>query len=241
MTDDVLTLMRARHSARVPFDRARPVPRAALTKILEAARWAPTAHNMQNFDIVVVDAPALVDALGAIPAELSETFIRENFAQLSFSEEELRARKVGILGTMFPPSWRTSEPDMKAIAAERECASLHDTIQDSPTLLVVVYDPRKRAPASEGDFLGVISLGCMMENMWLVAESLGLGFQVMSVFSGATVAARVKETLGIPPALAIAFAVRLGYPTKSAYPVRVRRDLGDFVHHDRFGRRGLDG
>jgi hypothetical protein len=32
-----------------------------------------------------------------------------------------------------------------------------------------VYDNRKRAPASEGDALGLISLGCVLENMRLTA------------------------------------------------------------------------
>jgi hypothetical protein len=32
-------------------------------------------------------------------------------------------------------------------------------------MLFVVYDPAKRAPASEGDFLGALSLGYVMENM----------------------------------------------------------------------------
>lgn len=51
-------------------------------------------------------------------------------------------------------------------------------LPESPVLLVVVYVPGKRAPASEGDFLGIISLGCAMENMWLTAESLGIGLHI---------------------------------------------------------------
>ncbi len=31
----------------------------------------------------------------------------------------------------------------------------------------------------------MMSLGCVLENMWLVAQSLGLGFQVISFLSGA--------------------------------------------------------
>jgi hypothetical protein len=35
----------------------------------------------------------------------------------------------------------------------------------SAALLVILFDPSKRAPASEGDVLGMMSLGCVMENM----------------------------------------------------------------------------
>ena len=62
--------------------------------------------------------------------------------------------------------------------------TLSDTIKGSPAVLVVVYDTGKRAPASEGDVLGTLSLGCLMENMWLIAHTLNVGFQIMSVFSG---------------------------------------------------------
>ena len=239
---NLLKVIRERHSARVPFDRKRPVPSTALEQILEAARWAPTAHNMQNFEIVVVDDPVLIDQLGDIPTEMSEAFIRENFQQLSFSEEELRARKVGILATMFPPSWRTATPDMEAIARERGRGSLHDTIHDSPCLLVFTYDPTRRAPASEGDVLGLISLGCALENAWLMAESLGVGLQIMSVFSGSKVERAVKELLAIPESLQIAFAARLGYPRDAAARAkspRVRRDVKDLAHHNRFGKHGI--
>jgi len=30
------------------------------------------------------------------------------------------------------------------------------------------------------NFLGIISLGCMIENLWLTANSLGIEFQIVS-------------------------------------------------------------
>lgn len=237
--DAMAKLIRERHSAREPFDRRRPPPRAALLQILEAARWAPTAHNMQNFEVVVVDDAADIDLLGQIPAEPTPEFLRENYRQLSFSEDELRHKKVGLLASAFPPAWRTPQPTAAELARDRAHPSLHDSIGDSPLLLVVVYDPSRRAPASEGDFLGVMSLGCVLQNMWLTAESLGIGFQVLSSFAGAIAARSVKELLMIPEPCQIAFAVRLGYPVSPRQGLRVRRDLRGFVHHNRFGRREL--
>lgn len=237
--NEMLKVIRERHSSRVPFDRARPIPKEELMQILAAGRWAPSAHNMQNYQVIVVDDPALLDRLGSISTDISEAFIRENYQQLSFSEDELRRKKVGILGTMFPASWRTAHPNMADIARENGRGSLHDTMQDGPTVLVVTYDPRTRAPASEGDFLGIMSLGCLMENMWLQAESLGIGVQIMSVFSGNRVEPHVKEMLGIPAPLRIAFAARLGFPLRKPNLPRVRRDLADFAHHNHFGKHDL--
>lgn len=236
---EILDIIKERHSSRVPFERDHPIAKEDLLQILEAARWAPTAHNMQNFEIIVVDEGKQLEKLGKIESRISEDFIRENYQQLSFSEEELLQKKVGILGTMFPPSWRTPG-DWSRVALESGPSTLDQTIKGSPTLLIVTYDSRKRAPASEGDVLGFISLGCMMENVWLMAQSLGIGVQIMSVFSGDFVELEVKKALEIPEHLRIAYAMRLGYPiSKPSKFLRVRRDVSELAHHNLFGIKGL--
>lgn len=237
----VLKLIQERQSLRIFFDPERPVAKQDLKKILEAGRWAPTAHNMQNFEVIVVDDKKLLKDLGNIKSTISYTFIRENYQQLSFSEEELLRKKVGLLGTMFPPAWRTPGSKLNEPTDEKAILSFGRLIQKSPVLLIVVYDPDKRAPASEGDFLGIMSLGCVMENMWLMAHSLGLGFHVISVLSSDPVEKKVKSILNIPKHLKIAFAFRLGYPISTpAKYLRVRRDMEDFTHHNRFGNKGID-
>ena len=80
-------------------------------------------------------------------------------------------------------------------------------------LLIVIYDARKRAPDSEGDVLGIMSLGCVMENMWLMAQSLGISVQILSVFSGNPVEKEVKRILNIPEYMKTAYVFRLGYPS----------------------------
>jgi len=236
--EGVLKLIEERHSARAPFDPKRPVAKQDLRQIVEAARWSPTAHNMQNFEILIIDDKELLDRVGAIESHISEAFIRENYQQLSFSEDELRQKKVGILGAMFPPTW--TDP-AKVDEVVRETSTLSQTMKGSPTLLIVIYDSRKRAPASEGDVLGMLSLGCVMENMWLMAQSLGISFQVMSVFSAKPVEKEVRGLLTVPEYMKIAYACRLGYPlaTTTTY-LRVRRDAGDLTHHNRFGNKDTD-
>jgi nitroreductase len=229
---ELLELIRRRGSLRTPFDLERPVAKEQLADILEAARWSPTAHNMQNFEIVVVDDRKTLKAIGSLERPISEAFIRENYQQLSFSEEELLKKKTGLLATMFPPSWRTPDFRLDKIG-EEELAAMRRPLPTSPVLLVVVYDPSRRAPASEGDFLGIVSLGCVMQNMWLAAESMGIGLQIVSSLSSEPEA---KGILGIPDDLTIAFSCRLGYPiSEPAKHLRVRRDVRDFTHQNRFG------
>jgi nitroreductase len=173
--------------------------------------------------------------LGNIKFRISEDFLRENYQQLSFSEEELIQKKAGILGTMFPLSWITPD-EWSKVAHDGEPSSLNQTIKGSPTLLIVTYDARKRAPASGNDILGFMSLGCVMENMWITAQALGIGFQIISVLSGNSVEQEVKRILEIPGYMRIAYAVRLGYPiSEPSKFLRVRRDVIELAHHNRFG------
>ena len=232
---EILKIIQERHSVRAPFNPERPITRQDLRQILEAGRWAPTAHNMQNFEIIVVDDKKVLEEIGNIKSTVSDIFIQENYQQLSFSEEELLHKKVGILGTMFPLSWRT--PGVKPIAEEGRSRSF----PVCPTLLIVLYDPSKRAPASEGDFLGIISLGCMMENLWLEANSLDIDFHIVSSLGSGPVEKEVKRILAVPENLKIAFTVRLGYvAAELPRTLRVRRDIEDFSHHNRFGNKIID-
>ena len=120
----ISTLIQERRSVRGPFDPERPVSMSDLQQILEAARWSPTAHNMQNFEILAIDAEEVLAQLGDISSPASEVFIRENYDQLSLSEEELRRKQVGIMGTMFPEAWRTPGADFGEVAREPGCRHL---------------------------------------------------------------------------------------------------------------------
>ena len=90
---EILKIIQERQSARAPFDPNRPISKEDLKQILEAARWTPTAHNMQNFEVILVDDKEVLEKIGNIKSRISEEFLRENYEQLSFSKEELLKKK----------------------------------------------------------------------------------------------------------------------------------------------------
>ncbi len=231
---DLLQLIKQRHSSRVFFDPNHLVPKDDLYKVMEAASWAPTAHNMQNFEVVIVDEKELIRAIAGFNVPVSLRFIRENYEQLSFSEEELKIKKTGVLGTMFPPAWRKPGITKADLKTEDRDLFMQQELNSTPLLGIVLYDPSKRAPASGGDFLGIISLGCVMENMWLMANSLGIDFHIVSSLSNGSVGRNIKKLLNIPQELRIAYSFRLGYPVKKMDFLRVRRDVEHFVHYNRY-------
>ena len=230
--DRMRWLIEQRHSSRMPFDPNLPVKELELAHIIDAARWAPTAHNMQNFRLVVVDDRYVLDQLGRIRAPVSPAFVIENYRQLSWSPEELAERKVGILGNAFPPAWRTDDPEHVPTDLSR---LLGETIAGAPMVIVAIFDPTKRAPASEGDVLGMISLGCVLENMWLAAHASHLDVQVVSAFSSDGAESAVKRVLQIPAPWRIAYAIRVGHAVSRSTSPRVRRDATAFTSRNRFG------
>jgi len=238
--DPLMALIRRRHSSRGEFNPDRNISKPILARILEAARWAPTPNNMQNFQIVVVDDPKTLTLIGALSAEMSEAYLKENYALLSASEAELRVKKIGTLAGIYPRAWVDPEAWNPTSDYRSQLTYLGKSLLQPKALLVVLYDARFRAPGSEGDTLGFIGLGCVMENMWLTAESLGLGMHILTVFADSQVEAEVRRVLKIEPQMKIAFACGLGYPADSIVDhVRVRRDLEDLVHHNEFRQQDV--
>lgn len=236
---DVFETIKERKSVRVPFDPNRPISKENLKHVLEAARWAPTGHNMQNYEIMVVDDRAVLGRISSIKSCVLEDFLRDNYGHLSFSEEELKHKKTGILSTGFPPDW--VDPAKFSQIARSPPIPISNSIRGSPTLLMVLYDPRKKAPALAVDIYGFIGLGCLMENIWLTAQALGISMQILSLSATVSVEEELKQLLDIPDPLKIAYTIRLGYPTipAPAKDLRVRRDIGDFTHHNRYSQKGL--
>lgn len=254
--ESLLQLIKTRQSTRTPFDPERPVAREHLQQILEAGAWAPTAHNMQNYEVVVIDDKTLLEQIRHIEYPTSPTFIQENYLQLSLSEEELRQKKVGVLSTLFPRSWmrpglmpeHPNARDIGNLQSQRgyeisdpeeidRPQQSHNQLLPCAALMLLVYDSKRRAPASEGDVLGIMSLGCVLENMWLMAASLGISFHVVSALSGDQVQPTIKELLSIPEPLTIAISFRLGYPLAAANYLRVRRDVNSFTHYNGFNKK----
>jgi nitroreductase len=235
---EVFNAIRERQSTRVPFDPNKPISKENLNQILEAARWTPTGHNMQNYEILVIDDKALLEKIGNIKTRILEEFLRDNLKELSFSEEELKQKKVGILAAGFPPDWVDSSK-ISQVAKESPPIPLSNSIRGSPTLLMVFYDPNKKAPASAADSYGFMSLGCLMENIWLASTALGVSMQILSLSATVSVESELKHVLGVPKHLKIAYTIRLGYPTAAVKNLRVRRDIQEFTHHNRFGNKGV--
>jgi nitroreductase len=105
----------------------------------------------------------------------------------------------------------------------------------------MLYDCKKLAPGSDHDRVGLMGPGCVLENIWLAAESQGLAFHVLTVVGDGPVEAQMRIVLNAPEHMKIAFACSVCYAASPAeHYVRVRRDLNEFVHHNVFGRKNAN-
>jgi nitroreductase len=233
---DLLDVMWQRHTCRATFNPTMQIREPDLERILDAARWAPTAHNLQNFEIIVVDDNQQLGAISAIRMAPAETFAHEAYHHLSLPDAELLRRRTGLLASMLPESWQESDPVADGAAPHHTYVGR--AIQKCPLLLVVVYDSRLGTSGSEEVALDMMSLGCVMQNMWLMTESLGISMQVLTSLGTTVVENRVRSILNIPQRLKIAFAVRLGYPLAASESyLRLRRRIEDFTHRNRYEAR----
>jgi F420 biosynthesis protein FbiB-like protein len=187
----LLDIIRGRRSVRRYQDR--PVPRAALLEILEAARWAPSPHGRQPWRFVVLtrDAPkrALAEAMG----------------------EEWR-RQLGLDG-------QSQE------LIQLRFAKSHERIIRAPAIVVPCLYlaeldtyPDEERNAAEAT-MAIQSLGCAVQNMLLVAYSLGLdgGWMCAPLFCPEVVVA----ALDLDPALIPQALITIGYA--AADPLRRER------------------
>ncbi len=71
-----------------------------------------------------------------------------------------------------------------------------------------------------------------MQNLVLVAESLGLG----TVYLGGFDAQKAGEILGIPAGYCVVAMTPLGYPDEQP-EAKPRKELSEIIFHDRFGSR----
>ncbi len=211
MTPDyeaLIELMRARRSVR--RFRPEPVPPELVERMLEAARWAPSAGNRQAHRFLAVTSAPLV-------ASMAES-VRRATARLAENLRPDLAEQAGAYLTHFHhfegaplvlvAIYRTGFDLLRAVASD-----------SSPDL-----DPPGTKPVV--DALASVSAAVM--NLLLAAHALGLGACWMT---GPLIAAReLAELLQVPHGWELAALVPVGYaaeqpaePTRRALEQLVRR------------------
>ncbi|MHA1276070.1 MAG: nitroreductase family protein [Candidatus Helarchaeota archaeon] len=233
---DFQELVKLRRSSRWVFSQ-KAIPNEALRKILEAARYAPTPHNSQPFEIIIVKDKSVIKEISEVGFRLDKKAVDGHFYWTRFSQGELEAKKDGVFADVLPKFVLDLKDNPELIDDDsfwKKSMELYAIlIQNSAALLFILYNRSLPGVGPLAHLWGIISIGAVMQNIWLAANDLGVSVQLVSgQLMNPNSADKIRAILHIPKnQYRLMLIMRLGYEGKfGKYGTSIRRDLKDFVH-----------
>jgi len=184
----------------------RPIPNEAVCKILEAAAWAPSAHNAQPWRFIVVTQSEK-------KRSLAEAMAKPWLRDLERDGEPMETRTAIAEDSV--------EHFSNAPALVVACSTMENMRR---------Y-PDKKRQKSERD-LAVQSLGAAIQSLLLAAhgEQLGTCWYCAPAFCKEV----VRQELKIPQEVEPQALIAVGYPAEKPNPPK-RKSLDTFVFSQRWG------
>jgi len=248
---EIMEAIRGRYTHRGLFLH-KQIERDVLLDVLDAARWAPSGHNCQPWEFLVIDDRKQVEELiaesGRIFFEHQKT--RRNVKKyvdiwsnwIRWSEEELKTKADGMyLSWVDRKAWE----EMLPLESEDEIkASFAKIFADRPGLFAVppafifsLLDTEVKIPNASPGLMHMTSMGAAIQNLKIAARGKGLETHEFSVlYDLPHTQAMAKELLNIPSQLKIVSVMKIGYPDSqdTSSKTHVRKPLEKIVHWNRF-------
>ncbi len=198
---------------------AEPLPDAALFRILDAARFAPSGGNRQGWRAIVVRDPATKGAL----AELTAPAAKRYSAQQQRGENP----------------WNTIDPpgvDAKTIAETPVPARLTEPLVKAPVVVVVCVDLKVVASTDQNlKRVGIISGASVYPFAWnvlMAARAEGFGGTITTL--AVAEEPKIQALLGLPAHVAVAAVMPLGKPVRQLSRLK-RKAVPEFATRERWG------
>jgi nitroreductase/NAD-dependent dihydropyrimidine dehydrogenase PreA subunit len=199
--EQVMTLLKSRRSIRAFRDK--PLARETIESIIDGARFAPSGHNSQSTEYLVVQDKAVLHQVSAMVIDYLKFEIRR-FGNPLF-------RTLTLLGNREKAESGLHEiPGFKRMIGLFESGA--DPILNGAPVLLASHAPRTVGFAD-------VNAQLALQNASLVAHSLGIG----NFYTGWVLAPcrapmarawnrRIPDLIGIPPGNELYGALALGYP-----------------------------
>lgn len=199
--EQVLTLLKTRRSIRAFRDK--PLAKEIIETIIEGARFAPSGHNSQSTEFLVVQDKAVLNKVSAVVIEYLKFEIKRFSNPLFKTIAQLSDRDLAESGLQEIPRFKRMVQMFESGA---------DPILNGAPLLLAFH---ARRAVGFGDVNAQLAL----QNASLVAHALGIGH----FYTGWVLAPcrapmarawnrRMPSLLGIPPDNNLYGALALGYP-----------------------------
>lgn len=194
----LLELLRRRRSIREFRDT--PVARAALAQILEAAQLAPSAHNFQRTEYIVIQDQALLARL----SDLAVAYYRRIAQQLR--HPVIRTLYGAVLSKCERESVFHLLPDFDMLVQRRHDGA-DPILHRAPCVVIAHTDPDVNFPETNA--------AIALHNATLMCEALGLGSFWLGYLIGACKGdRRIRAALNLPHGHRVYAAIALGYPKR---------------------------
>ncbi len=169
-----------------------PVPREVIAELLEAARWAPSAHNRQPWRFAVIEEVETKRALAKAMGERLRADLEQDGA------------RPDVIGAEVSRSYARIVDAPAAIVA---CVTMRDMDEYTDTR-------RKKAEWT----MAVQSVAMAVQNLLLAAHAYGLGACWMC--APLFVTDTVREVLGLEPDWEPQALITIGYPAETKTKTR---------------------
>jgi nitroreductase len=217
--DSFYEVMRCAPSTRRFTDQ--PVPREALKRVLENARFAPSGGNRQGWRVIVVTDPEMRRALRELYAPPWQAYTERTGVRAMLDSPE-------------PPQGVTAGR-FNMLRAADEYARTFDRV---PVHLVICVDMGALAIVDDQlgrpSISGGASVYPFVQNILLGLRAEGLGASINTLLAAAEPS--VRELLALPESVAVACHVAVGYRA-DPWPKRLSRNAVDtFAFGERYGQ-----
>ncbi|MCP9495269.1 MAG: nitroreductase family protein [Pyrinomonadaceae bacterium MAG19_C2-C3] len=227
----LVNIVRARRSTR--HFRSDPVAPEIINELLDAARWAPSAFNLQPTRFIVVTDKSIKERL--YPACMKQRQVLEAAATVIFTGDRRVAenhleriltqeREAGAITPEYEAMLRKNVP----LSFSHKPLGLGWLWKAFADLIVSRFIPLPKLQAIHKSYwlAKQVSMSAMV--FMLAAEAAGLSTCPMEGFSEQA----VKRVLGIPSSQTVILIVPLGYANNSA--AKTRLPLNELVHENRW-------
>jgi nitroreductase len=192
----VLELIHNRRSKRLFKDV--PVERDVFEKVLEAARYAPSAHNEQSTEYIIIQDKPIIREITQLTAEYIEKLVKaiQNPIGRMFIRRALGRRGAATLFELAP--------EMEGLVSLYE-SGIDWILRSAPVLVLFCAD------SAGGSFAGV-NANLALHNASLAAETVGLGcFYAGFVIHATERDNRIAKLVSLPITHKIYGALAMGY------------------------------
>lgn len=193
-----------------------PIPDAVITRVLQAAVWAPSGANVQPWRVIVVRDGEKKRRMKELYEGPWKQYSQGHQAVLDSLPDAARAAQERMLG-----------------AADHLAEHMHE----APALLVFCFNPALMAITDAGldrvSVVGGASVYPAVQNALLACRAEGLGCTLTTLHC--LKEADVKELLGIPPQWGLCAVVPIGYPVGRGHGPVSRKPVEKMAYADSWG------